>query len=51
MNVPAAIGSGSLLALGAMEAGVSPEQAVGIAAKRDIGTGGKITVLHLDGHQ
>lgn len=42
---PAAVGSGSDLALGAMLAGVSPQQAVEIAASRDIATGGTIAVM------
>ena len=48
MSIPAAIGSGRAIAIGAMEAGASPERAVEIAAKRDTGTGGMITALHLD---
>ena len=44
---PFAIGSGDDFAIGAMEAGASPEAAVVIAAKRDTGTGGEITVLSL----
>lgn len=47
-GLPAAVGSGDHLAIGAMEAGKTPEQAVEIAAKRDTNTGGKITVLHLE---
>lgn len=38
-------GSGSEIALGAMHAGATPEEAVAIAAKLDIHTGGDITVL------
>ena len=38
-------GSGYKLAIGAMEAGASAEQAVRIASKYDIHTGGEITVL------
>lgn len=45
--LPAAIGSGIDLAIGAMEAGASPEHAVRIACKRHSGSGGKITVLSL----
>jgi ATP-dependent protease HslVU (ClpYQ) peptidase subunit len=39
---PAVIGSGGDLALGAMLAGATPEQAVEIAAQRNIETGGTI---------
>jgi hypothetical protein len=39
------MGSGGDLALGAMEAGATPEDAVRFAMKRDIYTGGEITVL------
>lgn len=45
---PMAIGSGMDLAIGAMLAGKSAEDAVMIAVRRDPGTGGKITVLHLE---
>lgn len=45
---PCALGSGEYYAIGAMEAGATPFQAVAIAAKRDTGTGGKITELHLE---
>ncbi len=41
-----AYGSGSELALGAMLAGATAEEAVRAAAQRDTGTGGEITVLH-----
>lgn len=47
VDAPCAVGSGMDFAIGAMEAGLSPEAAVGIAAKRDPGTGGKITVFRL----
>ncbi len=46
-EAPAAIGSGMDHALTAMDAGCSPERAVELAALRDPGTGGKITVIHL----
>jgi 20S proteasome alpha/beta subunit len=46
-GLPTAIGSGDHLAIGAMEAGASPEQAVAISARRDVNTGGKVSVLHL----
>jgi len=42
---PATLGTGGELALGAMLAGATPEEAVVIAAQRDVTTGGKITVL------
>ena len=47
IDVPAAVGSGMDFALGAMLAGATPKQAVEIAAQRDIGTGGTITVLSI----
>lgn len=40
-----AIGSGMMLAIGALDAHATPEQAVGIAAGRDPATGGTITVM------
>ncbi len=46
-SAPAAMGSGMDFALGAMLAGREPAFAVNIAAKRDVYTGGTITVLHL----
>lgn len=46
-GLPTAVGSGDHLAIGAMEAGATPEQAVQIAARRDVNSGGTITVLHL----
>jgi ATP-dependent protease HslVU (ClpYQ) peptidase subunit len=46
-EAPAAIGSGCEIAIGAMEAGLAPAQAVKVAAKRMISVGGKITVLDL----
>jgi hypothetical protein len=48
LMLPASIGTGGELATGAMEAGATPEEAVRIAAKRDTGTGGETTVLHLE---
>lgn len=45
---PAAVGSGMDFAIGAMECGASPEDAVGAACRRDTSSGGKITVLHLE---
>ena len=43
-EVPAVTGSGGAVALGAMLAGKSPEEAVAIACLRDTGTGGTIVV-------
>ena len=43
-ETPAITGSGGAIALGAMLAGATPAQAVAIAAQRDMGTGGTITV-------
>lgn len=45
---PSAIGSGMAFALAAMDHGKSPGEAVAYASGRDIHTGGKITVLHLE---
>lgn len=47
-DVPASIGSGSVLALAAMDAGASAEDAVKIAMKRDVYSGGEITVVKLE---
>lgn len=47
-DVPASIGSGSVFALAAMDAGVSAEDAVKIAMKRDVYSGGEITVVQLE---
>jgi len=41
-----AVGSGRNLALGAMEAGATAEEAVKVAIARDCYSGGEITVLH-----
>jgi ATP-dependent protease HslVU (ClpYQ) peptidase subunit len=43
VEAPAAVGSGSELAIGAMLAGASPRDAVLIAASRDPFTGGELT--------
>jgi ATP-dependent protease HslVU (ClpYQ) peptidase subunit len=43
-----ASGGGKDFALAAMDAGASPERAVEIACDRALGTGGKITVLHIE---
>lgn len=45
--LPAAVGSGTDLALGAMEAGASPREAVEIACKRQSDCGGRIMGLSL----
>lgn len=47
-DVPASIGSGSVFALAAMDAGSSAEDAVRIAMKRDVYSGGEITVVQLE---
>lgn len=44
-DLPAVLGSGGAIALGAMLAGATPEQAVAIAAQRDPFTGGKIKAM------
>lgn len=48
-ELPAVSGSGGAIALGAMLAGATPEEAVRIACQRDICTGGIVTVEHLKG--
>lgn len=45
--LPTALGSGMDIAIGAMEAGATPKQAVEIACRRHNGCGGKIDVLTL----
>lgn len=45
---PMTVGCGGPLALGAMLAGKTPEEAVAVACERDLHSGGKITVLHLE---
>jgi ATP-dependent protease HslVU (ClpYQ) peptidase subunit len=47
-QVPAAIGSGTEIAIGAMCAGAEPSRAVEIASERDTHTGGEITVMRPD---
>lgn len=47
-DVPASIGSGSVFSLAAMDAGASAEDAVKIAMKRDVYSGGEITVVQLE---
>lgn len=46
--VRATTGSGGDFALAAMDCGLTPEQAVQMACARDIHSGGKITVEHLN---
>jgi ATP-dependent protease HslVU (ClpYQ) peptidase subunit len=45
---PMAVGSGSDIAIGAMLAGMDAANAVAVAKKRDIRTGGTVTAIHLD---
>lgn len=47
-DVTASIGSGSVFAIAAMDAGASAEDAVKIAMKRDVYSGGEITVVQLE---
>jgi len=47
VNLPFAIGSGADLALGAMEVGASPEEAVKAACRRDVHSGGEIQVVNI----
>lgn len=47
-EAPNAVGCGEELAIGAMEAGASAQQAIEIASRRNTSTGGKITALHLE---
>lgn len=44
---PFAMGSGSIYAFGAMDAGCSPEEAVKAASRRDPYTGGEIQVINI----
>lgn len=46
--VPYAIGVGGELAIGAMLAGCTPEEAVKLAATRQLDCTGEITVLHIE---
>lgn len=46
-EVPAAVGSGAVFALTAMDMGANPEQAVGQAIKRDVFSGGNIQTIRL----
>lgn len=47
-DVPASIGSGSVFAIAAMDTGASAEEAVKIAMKRDVYSGGEITIVQLE---
>lgn len=47
-DVPASIGSGSVFAIAAMDASASAEDAVKIAMKRDVYSGGEITIVQLE---
>lgn len=47
IGLPAAEGSGSHIALGAMDAGASPEEAVRIAIRRDVNSGGRVRTFTL----
>jgi ATP-dependent protease HslVU (ClpYQ) peptidase subunit len=44
-EAPAAIGSGRVVALAALDCGMSPKEAVKIAMKRDVYTGGRVTEM------
>ncbi len=46
-DIPAACGSGCPVAYGAMDAGATPEQAVQIACRRDVKTGGTVRVMKI----
>lgn len=45
--LPAAAGSGSVFAIGAMDAGASAREAVEIAIRRDLSTGGKVRWMRI----
>jgi 20S proteasome alpha/beta subunit len=47
MQSPLAIGSGALVAMGAMANGATPTEAVRVAAKLDLWTGGRITTMRV----
>lgn len=47
LELPVAFGSGEQYAIGAMDAGATPEEAVRISSKRDPDTGGEIQVERL----
>lgn len=46
-GAPEAFGSGAGYAIGAMDMGASAQQAIEVAMRRDVNTGGKITVIEL----
>lgn len=48
VDVPMSIGSGSVFALAAMDAGANAEEAVKVAMKRDVFSGGTVTVVQLE---
>lgn len=48
IDVPMSIGSGSVFALAAMDAGADAEEAVKVAMKRDVFSGGTVTVVQLE---
>lgn len=47
-DIPMSIGSGSVFALAAMDAGANAEEAVKVAMKRDVYSGGTITIVQLE---
>lgn len=49
VDLPAAVGSGAELAIGAMLAGAAPKRAVEIASMRDTGSGGKVREMRRHG--
>lgn len=51
IDAPCAVGSGGEFAMGAMDAGATPQEAVEIASDRDPHTGGVITYLELPATQ
>jgi ATP-dependent HslUV protease subunit HslV len=50
-SIPVAIGSGWQFALGAMDVGASVEDAIKVASKRDLATGGTIFIEELSSDQ
>ncbi len=49
VDLPAVLGTGGDIALGAMMAGATPEEAVNLAILRDVYSGGKVTVESIKG--
>ncbi len=47
-EMPIAFGAGREVAIGAMDAGADPVRAVQIAAKRSLGTGGRVLVINIE---